>query len=420
MNRRAVSTYRAGLIAALFFFVGSRAAQAAFTPRGSPIALTMSVTIGANGGGSAFQITASTLPARAFFGANAMVPVTITSLSGPIDPNNLRVQIVYQLKDETGALVGLPFREAIQFLPGAAQGNTMSGTAVVSRDRLAAIQFGGDFEYMFSASRVGSGTASVLDANGPFTGPENGPVTATPFRTSIVDQFCSAVSPAGSRVSAPSLSVSDGQTSVIIPERGVTSNGTLCIRIENNSPHSVGPNNTQPAAIYNIELQNTSLVAPAQLVLNYPSDLQGKVLGSGADPKTLGLYWLDEQRMGGDWRVISRVTVDTTLHTVTGQTGHFSHYGLFPAGAIGAAQLRPAERIITPNGDGINDQAVFGTGITEVKIFDVRGRRVKSIPGPAPAWDGTDDGGGIVESGVYIYQYTSDGDLVSGVIGVAK
>ncbi len=80
----------------------------------------------------------------------------------------------------------------------------------------------------------------------------------------------------------------------------------------------------------------------------------------------------------------------------------------------------PSERIITPNADTINDTVTFSSGIDEVKIFDVRGRRMKTIPGPTPVWDGTDDSGAIVESGVYLYQFTAAGERVSGVIGVAK
>ena len=83
------------------------------------------------------------------------------------------------------------------------------------------------------------------------------------------------------------------------------------------------------------------------------------------------------------------------------------------------------ERIITPNGDGINDVAHF-SGLVDgdiVHIFDVRGRRVRTINASTNSptqWDGRNDGGSIVDSGVYIYQYESQGSRVSGVIVVAK
>ena len=67
-------------------------------------------------------------------------------------------------------------------------------------------------------------------------------------------------------------------------------------------------------------------------------------------------------------------------------------------------------------------------GQDDVHLFDVKGRRVRHITAPTAAceipntfcWDGKDDSGKIVESGVYIYQYTSQGERVSGVIAVAK
>ncbi len=379
--------------------------------------LTAEVTVGP--GATALDIEATPLGSEAFFGKNMMIPVTIRSKSGaPIDPSHLRVDIVYQLVDASGSPLGPPVSVPIPFVPGPAVGDTLQGTAIIYRTDLSAIQTGGNIRYEFRARQGASDT--VLGSGGQVEVPPGGSVLASPFQISIIDQVCSEVGPAGARVSAPDLSDVDGRTAVVLSRGAVLSSGKLCIKAEQNSPWSVGPLGTRAAVIYSVRLEETSLVAPAELILSYPADLSGKVLGTGDDPKSLGIYWLDEKRLQGDWRPISRATLDTTLHTLTGQTGHFSIFGLFPAGAIGSADLRPAERIITPNGDGINDKAVFGSGIDEVKIFDIRGRRVRSIPGPTPEWDGTDDSGVIVESGVYIYQYTTSDDRVSGVIGVAK
>ena len=148
------------------------------------------------------------------------------------------------------------------------------------------------------------------------------------------------------------------------------------------------------------------------------------VIDTTFNGSALAPYWLN----GANWQLLSLPTWDATMHTVsaTATGAQFvdgvSTFALFPVGAVGAADLRPHQRIITPNGDGINDTATFsglGSGDT-VHIFDVRGRRIRTLQGPTAVWDGRDDEGHIVESGVYIYQYTVQGSRVSGVIAVAK
>ncbi len=72
--------------------------------------------------------------------------------------------------------------------------------------------------------------------------------------------------------------------------------------------------------------------------------------------------------------------------------------------------------VITPNGDGINDEAeisfnLFGVtqGALEVEVFDLAGRRVRAIltaqavSGPyAPKWNGADGRGQLVVPGLYL------------------
>jgi gliding motility-associated-like protein len=113
--------------------------------------------------------------------------------------------------------------------------------------------------------------------------------------------------------------------------------------------------------------------------------------------------------------------LDTTLHTVTATTTHFSTFALFASGPVAAKDERTTARIITPNGDGIHDTADFANSADEdIHFFDIRGRRICTLHGPKSKWDGTDDSGRIVESGVYLYQFTSQGDRITGVIYVAK
>ncbi len=399
------------------------AASGASTPGWGSFSSKGLVALSASATVSAVNISIQVTPLfnEAIFIKNLVIPIVLTSTGGPINPNNLRVDIVFQLLDRSGVVLNPPTPVPIQFIPGAGNGNTLQGSAIIPRSLLLAVQQGGSVTYVFQAKQGGAGV--ILTQAGPAPAPPditNFPVLPTPFVTAIHDPWCEPVVPSGSKVSALDLAEPDGHTSITLPPGAVAAPGNLCIHVENPESFPSGPGGSKPAAIYTVSLLDTSLSGAAQLTLTYPSDLKGKVLDLGSDPATLGIYWLDQNQLNSQWRPLSRATLDSTLHILTGTTPQLATFALFPAGAIGSAELRPNERIITPNGDGINDKAIFGTGIDEVKIFDVRGRRVKSIAGPAPQWDGTDDKGSIVESGVYIYQFTASGDRISGVIMVAK
>jgi gliding motility-associated-like protein len=79
----------------------------------------------------------------------------------------------------------------------------------------------------------------------------------------------------------------------------------------------------------------------------------------------------------------------------------------------------------TPNGDGINDVAWFiwpameGRRIT-VRVYDLQGVPLREISGTQPFWDGTDDDGGEVPGGLYVYYAESGGRSVSGLVCLAR
>lgn len=69
------------------------------------------------------------------------------------------------------------------------------------------------------------------------------------------------------------------------------------------------------------------------------------------------------------------------------------------------------QRFLSPAlGDGVNDAALFGPQAAEAEIFDVMGRKVRSVTRNAGAmrWDGRNDQGQLVESGVYIARVRMD------------
>ena len=87
-----------------------------------------------------------------------------------------------------------------------------------------------------------------------------------------------------------------------------------------------------------------------------------------------------------------------------------------------------SNKVITPNGDGRNDNVAFrfdnprdvaGT----IRIYDSRGHLVATLainPGDLKeVWDAT-SGGNIVATGVYIYVITVDGATTSGAVAVIR
>jgi gliding motility-associated-like protein len=376
--------------------------------------------VGGTSGSGVITIAAEPLPNEAFYGKNVVIPVTVTADPGPIQTQNLKVEILFQLLDKDGQPMTGTAIEPVLLQRDPLNENALKGAALIARDRVGGIARGGRLHYFFRARETTgdvileqAGIRRVPSAPGNDSG-----VSAAPFRTSVVTLSTAALSAEGSRVSVPDTFVGDGKTSVAFEAGSLSGPGTLLIRQEDPERYPAGPKGVKPAVVYSFELEGTKLEKAAQITLSYPADLDGKLTGSRANPTDLALYWLDRDR----WRLLSRPNIDTTLHTVTATTPHFSTFALFASGAMTAADLRPTERIITPNGDGINDTATF-SGLTAdetVRIFDVRGRRIRSFNGPSAVWDGRDDDGDIVESGVYIYQFKSQGDRVSGVITVAK
>lgn len=82
---------------------------------------------------------------------------------------------------------------------------------------------------------------------------------------------------------------------------------------------------------------------------------------------------------------------------------------------------KPAQKILTPNNDGINDYLNF-TGLGsdfEISIFNLKGKLIKKITDKS-YWDGKNDKGNIVEGGIYIYIVKRGDDRIDGTIVVVK
>lgn len=424
------------------------------------------VTLGGGGTGAAQPLTITALPLSNTVqpGKHFVIPIQVTNTNGgTIDPTNLRIDLIYQVLDSNGNTLVAPTPVTVQSIQTDPKNTSrLLGTAYINRDDLAGVLQGGQIKYVFRALQgatgvyLGGGTAgtaaypSASDPNAPSILAQ---AIANGYVANVSTSYQSPVYPSGSAVFAPDTYESDGLTGLRLDPGAVATAGTLQIDYLNLVRVPSGPGGSRPTVAYNYTLLGTQLLKPAQIVLSYPADLDGQIADRGGNPLNLAPYWWD----GVQWRLLSRPQVDTTLHTVTGTlppstdtsssrpvvpsvaaassslgADFQGSFALFPvtAGSANAASLRPAERIITPNGDGINDEAGFSglLDTDEVHIFDIRGRRIRTL-GPnahcrtlsaSRCWDGRNDDGGIVESGVYIYQFTSQGDRINGVIAVAK
>ena len=86
--------------------------------------------------------------------------------------------------------------------------------------------------------------------------------------------------------------------------------------------------------------------------------------------------------------------------------------------------LDTSTRVLTPNGDGVNDDLVAVFDLVNVlvprpltfSVFDLSGRRVHNVDLDATAgrtefsWDGRNDDGNLVPPGLYIVDITVSGD----------
>lgn len=89
----------------------------------------------------------------------------------------------------------------------------------------------------------------------------------------------------------------------------------------------------------------------------------------------------------------------------------------------------PKPRVFTPNGDNRNEEVTFSYENDKESsivcwIYDIRGSVVRQLDivgsGDEFTWDGKDEDGNIVRSGIYIYQIEVEGQAINGTIVLAK
>jgi hypothetical protein len=159
------------------------------------------------------------------------------------------------------------------------------------------------------------------------------------------------------------------------------------------------------------------------------SSLDNASAEAQAIAQLISLYWFNGShfiRLGGTVLVQSQALMITSRNL-----------GLYEVRAVsmptrfGLTRNSPYPRMITPNGaenrrvfwffDNPADETVEGT------IYDIRGARVRglSVNGMSPTvnsivWDGRDDQGAVVPSGVYLYEIKAGNDKETGTVVVAR
>jgi len=231
----------------------------------------------------------------------------------------------------------------------------------------------------------------------------------------------------GGTISLPNGNPDDGQTTIDIPSGALDGNTDITITQVDPSDSSVPPGkapcaSAKPVAVYTFGPENLIFKKFVTMKLLF-QDINhiGIVDGTNFRVNTLKTFWWD----GFDWRLLGGKKDPNANLINYGNIKHFSMYALFPANPLSDNDYRPKEKIITPaTVDGHNDFATF-TALQDgdvVNIYDVTGRKVRQLNNGTFSWDGKDDGGEMVESGIYIYQIkmTTSSKLISGTIVVAK
>lgn len=148
---------------------------------------------------------------------------------------------------------------------------------------------------------------------------------------------------------------------------------------------------------------------------------------AAAAAQNLGMYWNN----GAEFKKLYG-TVDPLSQTVSVQTpnlGRFQIRTLLRQGSAVFDLSNLSSRVITPNGDGLNDTLIFtyDPGPNNVLptggLYDLKGGFVSHmVPGLVPntlTWDGKMNGKAVT-SGVYVYEIKGDGKTFTGTIVIAR
>ncbi|RKY29688.1 MAG: hypothetical protein DRP74_08385 [Candidatus Omnitrophota bacterium] len=223
----------------------------------------------------------------------------------------------------------------------------------------------------------------------------------------------------------------EGVAEVNIPEEALDTNQTISIEMIDPADAPEFPEDTYltPAGLY-VEFGPAGLVfnKPVTITIYYSQDVIDSL---GLDENELTLYVWD----GVQWRRVGGV-VDTDTNTITVEVNHFSLFTVVedtePAPAFGVTLSK--NPFLSSDGTFFS-YSLPKAGKVTLKIYDATGDLVRTLldgeeraAGKYEAdvkWNGYNDFGNFVGSGIYIYkfevEYTAGGsDKKIGTVGVIK
>lgn len=152
----------------------------------------------------------------------------------------------------------------------------------------------------------------------------------------------------------------------------------------------------------------------------------GGLIAAATADKTLGIYWNNGSRYV---KLFGRVDTQQQVVAVQGiNGGEYQIRGVLRDQGLSFDVSQLSNKVITPNGDGRNDKAVFlldnpRDAAFSGRVFDRQGAFIADlVPGVLAnslQWDAR-GGGRVVPGGVYLYQIQGEGKVFTGTLLVIR
>ncbi|HNY23493.1 MAG TPA: gliding motility-associated C-terminal domain-containing protein, partial [Bacteroidales bacterium] len=168
-------------------------------------------------------------------------------------------------------------------------------------------------------------------------------------------------------------------------------------------------------------------VVPGSLSDGKPSAMLATAISASEAQNSLGAYWYN----GRDYvKVFGKVDpVSQTVTVNSAMPGRYQIRSLVRSSGVSFDMKERSNRVITPNGDGLNDYVTFTLdnprdSAVSGRIYDLNGALVAEMtPGTQLAdtlvWNGKSNGK-VVPRGVYVYQIKAEGKVFNGTVVVIR